>query len=391
MAYSYRIFDSIEHVDLTEWQQVRSACNGSIFMDPHFIAAVEVGMKQVDRSWYVVVYDENGAPAACTSASAMVMDLADFSDPGLARLIRFTPLRFSRLRRLKLLIGGLPVGTGHHILALAQRSASARILPVLDKVICQLADEVRADAIVYKEFGEGDLTWTEPLLKLGYHRIPTPPMHFFKPAFKNFSQYCAALRAHYRKQINHSRRKLSDAGLEIIVLSDPEEIVRAYTSEVHALYHQMADRATMKVDVLPIEFLHQLASRLKGQVELLAIRKDTRIVAFGWTLHTQSSYHAMYAGLDYRLNHEFDLYFNLIYAMLDCALAKRVSTIEVGLGADAFKARIGCYSEPLYIFAKGRGPLMSLVMHLAGNLLIARKPVPAPFNVFRNQVVEDSS
>ncbi len=391
MAYSYRIFDSIEHVDVTEWQQVRSACKGSIFMDPHFIASVEVSMKQVDKFWYIVVYDESGAPAACTSASAMVMDLTDFADPDLARLIRFTPLRFSRLRRLKLLIGGLPVGTGHHTLALAQRSASSQILPILDRVIFDLATEVQADAIVYKEFSEGDLTWTEPLLKLGYRRIPTPPMHFFKPVFKNFSQYCAALRAHYRQQINHSRRKLTDAGLEIIVLSDPEEILRAYTSEVHALYHQMADRATMKVDVLPIEFLHQLALRLKGQVELLAIRKDARIVAFGWSLHTQSSYHAMYAGLDYQFNHEFDLYFNLIYAMLDCALGKRVSTIEVGLGADAFKARIGCYSEPLYIFAKGRGLLMSLVMHIAGNLLIAQKPVSAPFNVFRNRVVEGSS
>ena len=67
-----------------------------------------------------------------------------------------------------------------------------------------------------------------------------------------------------------------------------------------------------------------------------------------------SAYHAMYGGLDYHLNHEFDLYFNLIYAMLDRALAKRVSTIEVGLGGDAFKAKIGCYCEPLYVFAKGR-------------------------------------
>jgi hypothetical protein len=391
VAYSFRIFDSIERVDVTEWQQVRSACKGSIFMDPQFIAAVEAGMNQVERFWYIVIHDESGAPAACAGASAVVMDLADFADPRLARIIRFRPLQRSRLRRLKLLIGGLPVGTGHHTLALAQRSASTRILPVLDRVICDLAAGVGADAIVYKEFGEGDLTWTEPLLKLGYRRIPTPPMHFFKPAFKNFSQYCAALRAHYRKQINHSRRKLSDAGLEIIVLSDPEEIVRAYTSEVHALYHQMADRATMKVEVLPIEFLHQLAARLKGQVELLTIRKDTRIVAFGWNVHDRTSYHAMYAGLDYRLNHEFDLYFNLIYAMLDCALAKRVSTIEVGLGADAFKARIGCHSEPLYVFAKGRGPMMSLLVHVAGNLLIAQKPVPAPFKIFRNEVVEGSS
>jgi hypothetical protein len=384
VAYSYRIFDSIEHVDLTEWQRVRESCDASIFTDPRFIAAVEVGMKHVEKLWYVVIYDENGAPVACTSVSTMTVDLADLADPGLAGVIRHAPLLSSWLRHWKLLIGGLSVGTGHNTLAIAQRSASAQILPALDGVIRDLATEARADAIAYKEFGERDLAWTAPLLDLGYLRIPTPPMHFFRPAFDDFSQYCAALKSHYRQQISRSKRKLRDGGLEIVVLSDPEEIVSAYTPEVHALYRQMADKATIKLEVLPIEFLHQLSLRLRGQVELLTIRKDARIVAFGWNIHSQSSYHAMYGGLDYRLNHEFDLYFNLIYAMLERALAKRVARIEVGLGGDAFKAKIGCYSEPLYVFVKGRGPLMSLVVRAAGHLLIARKPAAPSFNILRS-------
>ena len=110
--------------------------------------------------------------------------------------------------------------------------------------------------------------------------------------------------------------------LEIIVLSESEEILQAYTCEVHALYHQMADRAAMKLEVLPIEFLHQLTLRLNGQIELLAIRKDARIVAFASCLHAQSSYYTMYGGLDYHLNHKFDLYFNLVYALLDRGLQK---------------------------------------------------------------------
>ena len=117
MGYSYRIFDSIEHVDASEWQHVRSACNGSIFMDPQFIAAVEAGMKQVE-TWYIVVHDQ-AVLMACASASAVTMDLADFADPGLARIIRFRPLQRS-CSAAQALIGGLPVGTGHHSLALAE-------------------------------------------------------------------------------------------------------------------------------------------------------------------------------------------------------------------------------------------------------------------------------
>src|SRR5262249_50283908 len=249
------------------------------------------------------------------------------------------PLLFSRLRRLKVLVCGLPIG-GEHTLGIAHCSASPQILPVLDSVICDLASEANADAIVYKEFKKNDLEWTEPLIALGYRRIPTPPTHYFRPLFDDFAQYCAALRRHYRRQINRTKRKLRRPGVELMVLSDPQEILRAYTPEVHALYHQMADRATFKLEVVPIEFLRQMSLRLNGHVELIAICKEARIIAFGWCLHADSTYYTMYAGLDYQLNDEFDLYFNLIYASLDRALRKRVSTIELGLGADTFKARI---------------------------------------------------
>jgi hypothetical protein len=384
VAFSYRIFDSIAKVDLPGWQRVRVRSDASIFTDPRFIAAVEGGMRPVEKYWHIIIDDEGGAPVACASASTMTLTFANLAEPRLVRIIRHIPWVSSRLQCLKLLIGGLPIGTGHHAITCAPDADAAQILPVLDRVIRHLALVENADAIVYKEFGEGDLKWTAPLLEFGYHRIATPPMHFFRPVFKTFSHYCAALKSHYRQQINRSRRKLRDGGFDIVVLTDPQEILRAYTPEVHALYHQMVDRAALKLEILPIEFLHNLTLRLAGEVELLIIRKQERIAAFGWNIHTASSYHAMYGGLDYHLNDEFDLYFNLVYAMLDRALARQVTTIEVGLGGDAFKAKIGCYCEPLYVFAKGQNALTSFMLRMVARFLMKHKPPPTAFNIFNS-------
>jgi hypothetical protein len=389
VAYSFRSFDSIEHVDLTEWQRIQSACNGSIVGDPRFIAAIEVGMKQVDKFWYIVLYDEHRAPVACTSVAAVAMDLADLADPGLARIIRLAPSPLSRLRHLKLLICGLPIGTGLHTLA-APLCESSQALPVLDSVVCDLANTAKADGIVYKEFRSGDLPWTRPLLELGYHQFETPPSYSFSSEFADFTQYCAALRNHYGNQIKRSRRKLSDAGLETVVLSAPEEILREYTSEVHALYHQMADKAAIRAEAIPIEFLHELTSRMDGQIELLAIRRNARIVVFSWCLEAQSTYYTMWGGLDYQLNDQFDLYFNLLYALLERGLQKRASTIVFGIGSDIAKSRMGCHSEPLYFFAKGRGLPMSFIVRAAGKLLFAPKSAPGPFRIFKDRVVESS-
>lgn len=354
-------------------------------MDPRFIAAVEGSIKDAHKFWYIMIYEDGGVPVACTSASLITLDILKIADPALARMIRAAPWLFSRLRHWKLLIGGLPIGTAHHTLALAQDTAAQQIIPFLDRLIRDLADKTNADAIIYKEFGSGDLEWTRPLLDLGYSRVPTPPMHFFSSGFEDFAHYCASLKARYRKKINRSTRKLDNAGLTVRILTDPQEMVRSYTSEVHALYHQMADRAALNPDDLPIAFLHQLALRMSGEVELITILKDARIIAFGWCIHSPSSYHMLYAGLDYELNHEFDLYFNLMYAALDRALRKRVSTIEVGLGADSFKAKLGCYSQPLYVFIKGRGALMSLFVRVAGKSVLTQRPVTAPNKIFKEQ------
>jgi Acetyltransferase (GNAT) domain len=390
MSYRHRMFDSIEQVDLPAWQQIRSACNGSIVMDPRFIAAVERSIKH-DKSRYLVLYDQADAPMACTSISTMTMDLANIADPSVARIMRHTPLLFSRLRHLKLLIGGLPIGTGLHTLGLAQHSASPQILPVLDGILSNLAVDAKADAIIYKEFGHGDLDWTSPLLDLGYSRIQMPPLYFFKPMFEDFAQYCAALNTRHRRQITRSTRKLRQANFEVRVFTDAREILQVYTSEVHALHHDMASRATFSPEVVPIEYLHQIALRLEGHVDLIAILKDARIVAFGWCLRTHSSYHMTVAGVDYQLNREFDLYFNLVYAGLDRALRMRVSTIVVGMGADTFKSRLGCYPEPLYIFVKGRGLLMSLIVRAAGKFLMAQRVSPAPSDIFKKPGVASSN
>jgi hypothetical protein len=141
----------------------------------------------------------------------------------------------------------------------------------------------------------------------------------------------------------------------------------------------------VKVEVLPIEYFHQTVRRLSPEADLIALFKDGRIIAFGWALRDGPTYHMTYAGLDYRLNHEFDLYFNLMYAGLDRAFRKGAATINAGQTAAAFKARIGCDFAPLYLFAKGLGAVMSGFLYYGAGLLVIQKPSSPPSDVFKNR------
>src|SRR6202000_1068948 len=121
---------------------------------------------------------------------------------------------------------------------------------------------------------------------------------------------------------------------------DPQQILAAYTPDVHGLYLNVAARAELKLEVLPIEFFQQLALRAHGEVELLTLAIARRIVALAWCLQAGPDYHVLYGGLDYQLNDDYELYFNLSLASLDHALRKRPARIYFGQTADAFKVRL---------------------------------------------------
>ena len=398
MVYACRLSVSIDQVDLGAWQRVRSENDASIFMDPRFIRVVETSMEQC-RFWYVIVYDDAGRPVACAGLSTLTIDLRDIADvakPPLSWIIRCVPVVLPRFRELKVLFCSLPGSPGQKSLAYAfiyrhpgrtPTHESAQILSALDATMSRLAADIGMDVIVYKEFGKNDLPWMDALLNLGYRRVPTRPTHFFGHSFSSFAQYCKALKKSYRNGINRSVRKLKDGGIEQSVLTDPEEILRAYTPEVHALYLQMVAKAEAKLEVNPIEYFRQLALQLSGEVDFITFSKDLKVVAFAWGLQDGSTYRVIYAGLDYQLNRELDLYFNIVYAVFDRAFRKGAERIDFGQAATVFKARIGCYSEPLYAFARGLGPLMSRFFYLVGSLVVVRKPSIPPYQIFNSTFI----
>jgi hypothetical protein len=389
MAYAFRLFDTIEQLDLAALENLRSKGKASAFTDPRFLGAVEVSMNKTCRFQYVVV-SEGDNPVAFACLTIMTIDLADFADEGLLkRIIQNAPTVLSRLRYLKMIVCGLPVSTGHSPLALAPQCDCPQVFAVLEGIIREAAAKTKANAVVYKEFERDDLSWTGPLLDLGYQRSNTPPAYFLEAKFSDLDDYCKALRSHYRKQIKRSLRKRADAGVEVAILTDAAEIVKAYTAEVHELYHQMRQKAQVKYEALSIEFLHELARRMSGPVHLIVLTQASRIVAFGWCLRGSNTYHMMYAGLDFALNDEMDLYFNLHYAALDRALRSGASRIEFGVTADAFKARLGCYAEPLHFFTKGIGPMMSLMVRYGSRFMLNREPAIPSFDVFKTADVDE--
>ncbi|MDM9384585.1 GNAT family N-acetyltransferase [Chlorogloeopsis sp. ULAP01] len=381
--YSYKLYNSILDVDLDDWKQVCQTSDSNVYMDIGFLLTIEKTMAGFSKFWYVIFYDQNGNPSACTSLSTFKADLGVVASKSTKEFITHVRRLLPSFLYLNVLFCGLPISIGKNHLIFVENANQELILKLLDSIMNTIVAKEKIKLTIYKEFNSQECNQLDALLQLNYLKAESLPMHSFQAKFANFSEYCAALKSHYRNDIKRSKRKFEKAGLRVVQLKDTEKILQIYTPEIHQLYEAVVQKSENQLETLPISFFRELAIYFPGQLLFTLVYKDDKIVAFNCSICTQSSVHYLFCGLDYSLNAESDLYFNLMYAALDEALKQNVSKIDFGQTADTFKAKLGSYQTPLYMYIKGTGFLLNWIIRKSLNILFPNPALVPSYNIYK--------
>jgi Acetyltransferase (GNAT) domain len=382
MACSFEIYDSIKDVPLDDWRSVSRDGGASVFMDPGFLAAAERGLADQSRFRHVVFYQDRRA-VACATLSTFLLDLTLLAGSRTRTAMTWGRRVLPSLGTTGVLFCGTPVSLGQHQLALTPQADPARILSGLDSLMGEIARREGLSFLIFKEFGMRHLGHMDLLLRSGYHRAESIVNHMFPQGFRDLEEYCESLTSHYRKVIRRSRKKARVAGLRHVLLRG-SEIVPVYTPEVHRLYEAVVARAETVLEILPINYFQELIRHLGDRVSLTAIYRGDRVVAINWCMLDDRTCHLSECGLDYEMNAECDLYFNLIYEGLDDALRSGADRINLGQTADAFKARLGCDQERLFFYIRGTGRFSSWVLRQGAGLLFPDPPEVRKHEVFKS-------
>ena len=375
MSYSYKLYHSIQEVNLQDWKHILAQHQRKVFMDDRFLLTLEKSMSQFSKFWYLIFYDQEKIPQACSVVSTFLTDLTILSNKNVKKYLslfrKFLPSFFST----KILFCGLPISLGQNNLIMSPEANSEDIIKLLDDFLKKLATQEKANVIVYKEFNSSECEQLDILSNRGYSRAYSLPMNHFNPNFVDFNDYYYRLRANYRKEIRKSRNKFKKAGFHFIDVQESEKILELYTSEVHQLYKAIVDKSKTKLEILPITFFQELVINFPEQVCLTLAYNDGEIIGFMFSLYDEAIFYCLFCGLNFKFNAESDLYFNLAYRTLEKALTFDLLDIEVGQTADVFKARLGCYQKPLYIYVKGVGFVFYWLVRLLFKSLF---PIPLP-------------
>lgn len=361
-AYSYTLHDSIQDVNHDDWNCLRRP-GGDPFMDPRLILAVEKSMAGSGRFWHVVFRDDANRPVATACLSSYRVDAGLLADGPSRTVVRALGRVAPRLVNINILFCGLCFSAGQSHLRIAPDADATAILRELDQIAVRLAKQVRARAIVFKEFDPDERRQIDHLLEFGYLRADSPPMNHASTGPADFQSFYESLKSSKRHPIRTSQKKFEKAGLRVVQMKGGDGADRIYTDEVHRLYEAVLERAQVRLERLNPEFFREMARHIPDQTAFTFIYDGDRVVAFAASIFGTGVFHQMFVGVDYNRNAECDLYFNLFFHAIDVGFQQQVEDIYVGQSADTFKQRkLGCYPVPLCFFIKGADRSASFVI-----------------------------
>jgi predicted N-acyltransferase len=376
--YQFEVYDSIGRVDRGEWNSLRDAASDP-FMDPRFIEAVERGFAKACRFRHVIVRDSRRRPMAIACLSSYSIGGASLAKGRVQKVVAALERAAPWLFRSKLILCGLPVSAGQSHVRFAPDADRAAVLRCLDRVACQFARREWARLILFKEIDEAGCSDLGPLESLGYRRADSFPMNRVEPGSRDFADYLSKFPSKKRRPIRRSQKRLAENGLRVVELYGRDGVAELYTDTVHRLYKAVADRSDVQFEQLPVEFPRELARRMPDNTVFTLISRGDEVVGFSMSLVSETTFHGMVLGVDYEVNAEAEVYFNLLYQSIDTALRHGAQEICIGQTTDALKHdKLGCYQVPLSIFVKGGRWTMRAVLKAGFSSIFPPRPLLYP-------------
>jgi predicted N-acyltransferase len=340
--------------------------------------------------WILTVADSAGVLVACACLSLFVVDALCTAPVAVRKIAESIRGYWPGCFRFGLLFCGLQVPAGENHIRMTPGADRAAVLTALHAGMERLALKYSARFMMLKEFQNARQDELAPLERLGYLRGNVPYAYDLRGNFRSFYEYQLALRARYRNQITRSVKKFEQAGFRAIHVYDSDEIERLYTDRMHELYEAVWSRAEDRLEKLPAEFFRRTARAFPGQTSLTILYRGDHAVGFTFGLSSGRVYHNLRSGLDYTLNEEGDLYFNLYYNDLDQAFRRGHEQLHFGQDSDDFKMRLGSRPQALSFYIRALNPVFQAGLRGFSRLTFPKVPSVRTHNVFKATTAGDA-
>ena len=360
---TFKIYDNIERIAQKDWDSVF----GDIPESYPFYKALGNSELRGFVFYYLVIY--------CGDEILLIAPLfsADFNldiavEGLLSRFIK--PIRkfFPRLFVFKTLFCGSPFGENGILGIKDDLQDKDRLILLLARQIRDLASQIGAPLIIFKDFPQGTTGPLDVLLRQGFSKVKSFPAVLVDLDFKSFEDYSKSLGSSTRKNL---RKKLKTAytsgNIEVRIAEDAggqiEQIIKLYENTYH--------NGSTRFERLTKKFFLQVSCDLKPHTRFFLYYVDGGLAAFNLCFIYKDLFIDKFIGFDYDICRRYNLYFVSWAYNIKWCIENGLRYYHPGQTDYELKLRLGGKLIPLFAYLKHENYFFNLLLKF---LIVLLKP-----------------
>ncbi|MES2679894.1 MAG: hypothetical protein V4635_08425 [Bacteroidota bacterium] len=395
--FSFTLFEKADAVPQQQW---KSITGDSVFLQRDYLKIVEAGRHTKLMARYVIVYHQ------AKPCGIIYFQVVDFKAEVFGEILE-GQVDASGSKRLKIFENYLGANKDEVLLRLftcgnnlvsgeygfifdsktPQEQASALLLNITEVISKEDRLKGGLSAILIKDFHE-PLQPEALYLEEKYSSFHVEPNLIVEipPGVHSLEEYIALFSKKYRnraKSIFKSVQSLQQRQLE-------QEEIKNREKEIYTLYEEVFEKAKFRLIKLPATYFSEVKAVFKTQFNIRGIFMNGELVAFSSSfLMPDGSLEAHYIGFKYELNHELNLYQNILYSLLNEAIQNKRTRVNLGRTAAEIKTTVGARPEDLICYIKPQNTISRIIQKPFIGLLQPAEWIPR--NPFKEEGSEKSN
>jgi hypothetical protein len=213
----------------------------------------------------------------------------------------------------------------------------------------KIASDERATAVVLRDIPVSS-QGTKWLAGQGYYAPMTDNAMTLSidQSWGGLNGYVSALTRKYKTRAN----KILALRDKLTIEKLSENMVAVSQRQMNRLYKNVVERQSFALTQLADEHFTKLKSLYKDGFEVYGFYIGKKLVAFYSAFVTADAYEVYYVGVDYQLNDEYQLYFNMLFSVLERAVLLEKKELKLGRTSFDSKASLGAKPVEIKYFFK---------------------------------------
>lgn len=375
----YAYFPSIEAAD-RDWSKVAQLTE-DIFFQRSFLYTVEQNPPLGMRFGYLVYYKgENPIGiSVCQikhfSAAESIADENEKDPCFFNGLSKWFKRRVSGWAEADILICGNLLVTGAHGFWFNPDLVPLPEMPLLLEKGLQYAAEqsgrngTKIAMILVKDvLPQTQGVFSRNFVKKKYTEFEIQPNMVLDLPFADFDGYLNAMSTKYRTRAKRAFKKAESLQKKELTLLE----IQQEADNMYALYKQVATNAGFNMVDLNEHYMLALHQALNGKFRVFGYYLNGELVCYCTTLHNNHELEAHFLGYNKAHNHDYQLYLNMLYDMIQVAFTSGCKKIVFARTALEIKSSVGAEPEQLLCYLRHQN---SLINNLTTTILDYLKPV----------------